>query len=258
MSDAKRLVILTGASGVVGRALARGFIIRGDEVLAVGRSERSLESLKAEVRDVQLAGDLLRLLRVDLLDEQAVTLVIEAVAESGQEDIVLINNARDRTNLLRTTDSAGRREGFAAEYVLGVVVPFELSIALSRRFGARLTAVVNIGSQYGLVAQNPILYENYFEECAPQYGVTKAALFQLTRELSVRLGHLGTRVNAVALGGVRGRVDAEFEHRYQQMLPLGRMLEATDAVGPVVFLASSDAIAVTGHTLSVTGGWEVV
>jgi len=257
VSDAKRLVILTGASGVVGRALARGFLSRGDDVLAVGRSDESLGSLQAAVQDLNLSRNQLRHLRVDLLDQEAAPLVTEAVAESS-EDIVLVNNARDRSNLSQRTDSAGFRDAFAAEYALGVIVPFELSIALSRRFEARLTAVVNIGSQYGLVAQNPLLYEDYLAESAPHYGVAKAALFQLTRELSVRLGHLGTRVNAVALGGVRGRVDAEFEQRYRQLLPLGRMLEATDAVGPVMFLASLDSIAITGHTLSVTGGWEVV
>jgi NAD(P)-dependent dehydrogenase (short-subunit alcohol dehydrogenase family) len=186
--------------------LARGFLSRGDAVLAVGRSEESFESLEAEIQDLNLSCDQLRNFRVNLLDQEAAQLITEAVEEGGQGDIVLVNNARNRGNLLQSPGSAGSRNAFAAEYALGVIVPYELSMALSRRFGSRLTAVVNIGSQYGLVAQNPVLYEDYHADSTPHYGVTKAGLFQLTRELSVRLGHLGTRVNAIALGGVRGRV----------------------------------------------------
>lgn len=258
MPDGPRTIVVTGAGGVLGRAISLGFLGQGDSVIAVGRSWESLDALNDEARGALGDEARLRLFRVDLLDADAPDLLSDLVSERREGDVVLVNNARDRRNLSQILEPSGRRAAFQSEHELGVAVPFELAVSFSDRVGSGLTAVVNVGSQYGLVAQNPLLYENYNEEAAPHYGTTKAALFHLTRELSVRLAGFGTRVNAVALGGVKGRVSNEFEERYQRMLPLGRMLEPADVVGPVLFLASSAARAVTGHTLAATGGWEIV
>lgn len=258
MKNAPRTIVITGAGGVVGRALTLGFLNQGDAVVAVGRSRDSLGALATAVQES--CGDNVRmhLCLLDLVGLDAPSRLADLVDDQREGDVVLVNNARDRGNLLRTTTLKSRREAFQNEHELGVAVPFELSVELSQRFGRGLTAVVNVGSQYGLVAQNPLLYEDYPNEATPQYGTTKAALFQLTRELSVRLAGFGTRVNAVALGGVEGRVSRTFEERYRTMLPLGRMLEPADVVGPILFLASSESRAITGHTLAVTGGWETV
>lgn len=257
MGANRRLIIITGAGGLIGRAATLGFLGQGDAVLAVGRSAESLESLEAEVKRIDIDATALQTCQIDLLDATAAEIVVASANRYEAHHVVLVNNARDRGTLASDGRSMSHREAFRVEHELGVVVPFELSVALSQSLTTMLRAVVNIGSQYGLVAQNPLLYENYANESSPHYGTTKAALFQLTRELSVRLACFGTRVNAVALGGLRGRVDSAFERRYAEMLPLGRMLEPSDVVGPLVFLASEDARAVTGHTLAVTGGWEV-
>lgn len=258
MVNKPRTIVVTGAGGVVGRAITLGFLGQGDSVFAVGRSQMSLDALEAEVRNRLGAEARLDLCQMDLLNVDAPELLSGLVSERRMGEVVLVNNARDRGNVSPMTDLDSLRAAFQSEHELGVTVPFLLSVIFSERFGSGLPAVVNVGSQYGLVAQNPLLYQNYPEEASPHYGTTKAALFHLTRELSVRLAGFGTRVNAVALGGVKGRTSSEFEERYGKMLPLGRMLEPADVVGPVLFLASSASRAVTGHTLAATGGWETV
>lgn len=258
MAHGPRTIVVTGAGGVVGRAVTHGFLGQGDSVIAVGRSQESLDSLNDAVRGAFGAEVRLHLCQVDLLDVNAPNFLSERVSELREGDIVLVNNARNLRNVSRMVETRSLRAAFQSEHELGVAVPFELSVTLSERFGSALVAVINVGSQYGLVAQNPLVYEDYAAEAAPHYGTTKAALFHLTRELSVRLAGFGTRVNAIALGGIKGRASNEFEERYRKMLPLGRMLEPADVVGPVLFLASPSARAVTGHTLAVTGGWEIV
>ena len=65
--------------------------------------------------------------------------------------------------------------------------------------------MINISSIYGLVVPNLTIYESKNASVPVHYGVAKAALDHLTKELAVRLADHGIRVNAVAFGGVEGR-----------------------------------------------------
>jgi NAD(P)-dependent dehydrogenase (short-subunit alcohol dehydrogenase family) len=65
----------------------------------------------------------------------------------------------------------------------------------------------------------------------------------------------GVRVNALSPGGVLGGQDEQFKSKYAARVPLGRMAEASDLKGPLVFLASHASSYVTGHELRVDGGF---
>ncbi len=167
----------------------------------------------------------------------------------------LINNARSLDYLAVGADGMAARSNFLGELTLDVVVPYELVMALANMPSSRLRSVVNIGSQYGGVAPNLRLYDDPVRQSPVQYGVAKAALEHLTRELAVRLADRGIRVNCVAFGGVEGRVDEAFRKRYAALCPSGRMLGEHELPGPVDLLLSDDASAITGHVLRADGGW---
>src|SRR5690606_31612798 len=149
-----------------------------------------------------------------------------------------------------------RRE-FQAEYLMDVVVPYELSMALFNSQPENLKTITNIGSQYGVVAANPHLYEDFLRQSPIQYGVAKAALAHLTKELAVRLADKDIRVNCIAYGGVEGRVDAEFRKRYANLTPSRRMLSESELVGPLEALIQNGSSAITGQTLIADGGWSL-
>jgi meso-butanediol dehydrogenase/(S,S)-butanediol dehydrogenase/diacetyl reductase len=89
------------------------------------------------------------------------------------------------------------------------------------------------------------------------YSSAKAGLAALTRNLALYLAPDGVRVNAVAPGTIRTRVWQGQEggaERMRPLYPLGRVGEPDDVAGAVVFLASTDAAWITGHTLPVDGG----
>ena len=140
---------------------------------------------------------------------------------------------------------------------MAIVVPYELTMALAQQQNSRLESVVNIGSQYGVVAPNLNLYSEPVIESPLHYGVAKAGMGHLTKELAVRLAGQDIRVNCVAFGGVEGRVGDDFKKRYAALCPMGRMLNESDLAGPVDLLLSSASSAITGHTLVVDGGWSV-
>jgi NAD(P)-dependent dehydrogenase (short-subunit alcohol dehydrogenase family) len=167
---------------------------------------------------------------------------------------ILINNARSRESLKIPPSGQVPREKWLDEYLLDVVVPYELTIGLSSMPNSCLENVVNVGSIYGVVAAQQALYEDPKTECPMHYGTAKAALLQLTKELSVRLAPR-IRVNCVSYGGVEGRTSEDFKNRYARFCPLRRMMREDEVIGPLAFLCSKSSSYLTGTNLIVDGGW---
>jgi NAD(P)-dependent dehydrogenase (short-subunit alcohol dehydrogenase family) len=247
-----RTVLVTGATGLVARNLVGDLLRRGNAVVAVARSDDGLKALADEAAGS--AGTLFRL-AADLLSTPAGAIVDWLTARELFPD-GLVNAARDGRNLLVGDDIPTRLQ-WTREFELGVMVPAELTIALANQPGSRLRAVVNLASMYGVVAVNPNLYESPGEGTPVHYGVVKAAVIHLTRELAVRLAGRGIRVNAVSFGGVEGRADKPFQRRYATLSPMGRMLSPAEVAGPIDFLLSDAAAATTGHNLVADGGWTL-
>ena len=249
-----RSILITGATGKIGRVLARHFLTVGDTVIAAGRSVDALAQLAI---DLSGNGGTLHTLCADLMAPDATATVVDGLRQIGCMPDGLVNSARNVSFLPTGVDGRVARQDFLDEFALDVVTPYELVMALSDAPDSRLRAVVNIGSQYGAVAPNLGLYTDPVRQSPLQYGVAKAAVAHLTKELAVRLAVRGIRVNCVAFGGVEGRVDEAFKQRYAALCPSGRMLGEHELAGPVDLLLSDAASAVTGHVMMVDGGWSV-
>ena len=249
-----RVIVLTGATGLIGRVLTKYFVSIGDFVIGIGRSTDSLDKLKLDLLDnsKQFCG-----LALDLSSENACDEIKDFLISANLRPNCLINNARNAAHLRVSSTGEVARTDFMGEMLMDVIVPYELTIALSQGQNSALESVVNIGSQYGIVAPNLNLYPDPHRASPLHYGVAKAALVHLTKELAVRLATQDIRVNCVALGGVEGRVGDDFKMRYASLCPIGRMLNDNDLAGPVDLLLSSASSAITGHTLIVDGGWSI-
>jgi NAD(P)-dependent dehydrogenase (short-subunit alcohol dehydrogenase family) len=249
-----RTILITGGSGKFGRSLVSHFLVTGDRVITTCRTNESLEKLIAEHAHY---GQRFVGIKVDLTEADAIKTLREQLDIKGIQPDCLVNNARSISFLKIEKNGMVSRENFANEYLLDVIVPYELTMALAIQENSQIRRVVNIGSQYGTVAANPQLYTDAIKQSPLHYGVAKAALAHLTKELAVRLAGKGIQVNCVAFGGVEGRVDEAFKQRYAQLCPMGRMLRDDEVVGPVDMLLSDKFSGVTGHILAVDGGWGI-
>lgn len=250
----KRIILITGGGGKLGRLLVRHFLAAGDRVIATCRTEDSRNNLLAAHAS---HGDGLLAIQSDLTEPDAARGLVERLYQQGIQPDCLVNNARSLSFLGIEPDGRVPRENFVNEFLMDVVVPYELTMALALQNNTRLQRVVNIGSMYGTVAANPNLYTDPVSQSPLHYGVAKAALVHLTKELAVRLSGFKIQVNCVAFGGVEGRVDEAFKQRYAQLCPMGRMLTEEEVVGPVDMLLLNHCSGVTGHVFAVDGGWSV-
>jgi NAD(P)-dependent dehydrogenase (short-subunit alcohol dehydrogenase family) len=249
-----RTILITGGSGKFGRTLVNHFLAAGDRIITTCRTDESLEKLLIKCASY---GDRFVGIKSDLTENDAIALLREQLDAQGIRPDCLINNARSLSFLKIGENGLVSRGNFTNEYLLDVVVPYELTMALAQQRNSQLRRVLNIGSQYGTVAANPHLYTDPIQQSPLHYGVAKAALAHLTKELAVRLAGASIQVNCVAFGGVEGRVDEAFKQRYSQLCPMGRMLRDDEVVGPVDMLLSDKCSGITGHILAVDGGWGI-
>jgi NAD(P)-dependent dehydrogenase (short-subunit alcohol dehydrogenase family) len=143
--------------------------------------------------------------------------------------------------------------------IVGVVVPCQVIGGAMAREGRG--SIVNIGSVYGLLSPDQGLYafrrdagETFFKPVA--YSVSKSALVNLTRYLATYWGRSGVRVNTLTPHGIENGQPPPFVEAFAARSPLGRLMDVSEAVGAVVFLASDASSYVTGANLVVDGGWS--
>ncbi len=234
-------------------SLSKFFLGKGWNVLFTSTNQENVDILMEELPSTSNLTPFIS----DLTKQNAAVDLIKNIHSLGHKVNHLVNSARSLEYLTVNSKGQTDRTEFMNEYLIDVVVPYELSIALFNTQSNELNTITNIGSQYGVVAANPYLYDDYLNQSFIQYGVAKAALMHLTKELAVRFASSNIRVNCIAYGGVEGRVDESFKSRYAKLTPSRKMMSDEEISGPLALLLDDDCKAINGQTIQADGGWTL-
>lgn len=256
-----KTAVVTGALGKLGPVWIEAMLTRGANVFALDHPDASSSdefNVLAEIYDGKL-----ELNHADILDKTALQSSLDVCREKYNTPDILVNNAGiDQPpepgksfkiedipeNLFMPTISVNLYGTFLASQVFGGAMVKE-----------GRGSIINIGSLYASVSPNAALYDHIDIDPPfikpPAYAASKAGVLSLTKYLATHWGYSGVRVNALSPGGVLGGQDEEFIRKFTARVPLGRMAEPSDLVGPLIFLASDASSYVTGINLPVEGGF---
>lgn len=118
--------------------------------------------------------------------------------------------------------------------------------------------IINIGSMYGVVSADPNIYGNSGLNSPDAYAASKGGLIHLSKYLAVNLAKYNIRVNTISPAGVFNNQPDEFMNKYIPKVPIGRMMNKEELVGPLIFLLSNASSYITGQNLIVDGGFTSI
>ncbi len=241
--------LVTGASAGIGLAICRELLGLGAQVLMVAREATALERARAELEE-EFPGpeDAVLALPADVTDEEQRAEILDWAADQGGLHL-LVNNAGG--NLTRPALDYGEDQ-WRGIFETNLFSAFELCRAAHPQLARHATSsIVNIGSVSGIT---------HVRSGAP-YGMSKAALHQMTRNLAVEWAEDGVRVNCVAPWYIRTRrtsaklSDPDYLDEVLQRTPMGRVGEPEEVASVVAFLCMPASSYVTGECIAVDGGF---
>ncbi|MBO6660492.1 MAG: SDR family oxidoreductase [Roseivirga sp.] len=246
-------IIITGATGKIGKMLTEYFLKEGHEVIGTTTSLQKFNDFKTSLSEKGVSTERLHGLELVFGEPDALEQAERFLSEGNISPTVVIHNARSLDSLTINEKGETDPQHLINEYQMAVVFPYQLTQLLKQK--GTLKNVIFIASIYGVVAPNRQLYTDLKYSSPIQYGVAKAAQIHLAKELAVRLADEGIRVNAVSFGGFQGRAPEGFVAKYEALTPMGGMLKDEEVIKPVDFLVGEGSSSMTGHNLIVDGGW---
>jgi len=240
----KRTVIVTGASGGIGRAIALSFGEKGDNVVVNYRSNE--KSAKEIAEAIEKKGGSALIVKADVSDfDDAAHLVKTTIEHFGSVDVLINNSGITRDTLMLRM----KEKDFDDVINVNLKGSWNMVKHVTRpMFKQKSGRIINISSVVGQIG-NP---------GQANYVASKAALNGMTKSLAKEYGKKNVTVNAIAPGFIETEMtdslSEEIKDHYMAQIPLGRFGKVEDIAKTAVFLASEDANYITGQILNVNGG----
>jgi NAD(P)-dependent dehydrogenase (short-subunit alcohol dehydrogenase family) len=257
----KKVAIVTGANGLIGRRHVEALSEAGATVIA------------CDIQPTSAIGSLdqnVHYFRLDVTDKANLEQVRDEILKNWGRIDILVNNAAVN-DMFENPELAATQSMFENYPLEKWERSWKVNVTgvflCSQVFGSVMAeqgggSVINVASTYGMVGPDQSIYINpageqvFYKSVA--YPATKGAIINFTRFLASYWGKKGVRVNTLSPGGVENGQDYWFIENYASRTCLGRMAKADDYKGALIFLASDASAYMTGANLVVDGGWTAI
>lgn len=260
-----RVAVVTGGAGILGQHFCKGLAEYEAKVVIadvnIDAANEVAEKIKQDVNTDALA------IGLDVSDESSVQeMVAKTIEKFGKIDILHNNAAAKSSNLEKFFASV---EDYDMEIWQEIMrVNIDGMFLMAKHVGKQMVSqgsggsIVQTSSIYGLMAPDQRIYEGseYMGvaiNTPAVYSASKAAVLGLTNYLATYWAKDGIRVNSITPGGVESGQNDVFKEKYSNRIPMGRMANAHEMVGALVYLTSDASSYVTGQNISIDGGLSV-
>lgn len=249
-----KVIILTGATGLLGTQYTKYLTNLGAKVVAVDIVVDGIEKLKKE----NVKEENLFYIEADITKEQDVEKILKKSLEKFGRIDVLVNNACFNP---RTPQAHASLENFSLE-IWNKFVDVNLTgiFLCSKIIGSWMAkhkagVIVNVASTYGIVGADQRIYGDSKINSSIAYAATKSGVLNITRWLASYWSGKNVRVNTLSPGGVFNNQSPEFVKNYNYKTMVGRMADKDEYTGALLFLISDASSYMNGSNLIVDGGW---
>jgi 2-deoxy-D-gluconate 3-dehydrogenase len=242
-----RVAIVTGGGGGLGAAQSMGLAQAGASVALIGRH---IEKCTRVAEQIGEAGGQAFPITADITNPESVSAAFEQIVRAFGPIDILVNNAgiSPFNAPLDQTRLAGWRKVLETNLTGALICTQAVTGSMQER---RRGKVINVASAAGALSSPGI----------GAYGVSKAGLLHMTRQLAAELGPYNIQVNALAPGymdvGVSELIQNQeaFFAQVIERTPMGRIGKANELIGAAVLLASDASSYITGQALFIDGGF---
>lgn len=257
-----KVAIVTGGVGILGKPFCRGLAEFGAKVAVVDLNESSCQEFADELTRQYGVGAVG--VSCDVTSPEAVAKMVNRVVDSFGEINILHNNAGGKSSNMDAY-FAPFEEYSLEEWRNAMSVNIDGAFLVAQAVGKQMVkqgkggSIIQTASIYGAMAPDQRIYEgSYYYGRAINtpavYSASKSAVIGLTRYLATYWANQKIRVNCISPGGVESGQNEAFQKKYSARIPLGRMAQANEIVGALVYLASDASSYITGQDFLIDGG----
>lgn len=242
-----RVVVITGATGGIGKEVAYIFAKNGYQVVLGYRSENKkniVEEIKKNCEEY--SGKIAYCIRADVsIADECKDLVEETIKLLGRIDVLVNNAGQMQYGLLhRTRDDVYESLVRTNQNSVFYMMKYAIKEMIKQKSGS----IVNVSSMAGISGSTGLSV----------YAATKAAIIALTKSVALENAERGIRINAVAPGMVQTPMSETFSDEQvanmSRQIPMKRFATAQEVAKAIYWLAGEDASYVTGEVLELSGG----
>ena len=238
------VILITGANGNIANYIISDLISLGHKILG------------SDIHESALNDSLFKYYKCDLSDEKSIYNMFNKINDLKID--VLINNAAIDFVPVEGRQSSGVEiEHFSEIFNVNVKAPLILSSLFIDLWKARDVKgrIINISSIYSLKSPDPSIYSNGFIKNV-LYGASKAALNNISKQLSVIYGKDQILINTIIFGGLKSENQSlQFQTNYSTKTSIKRMMDKKDIMSPILFLLDKNNNYTNGAEIIVDGGF---